>query len=72
MVGTVQTANRMEMIREAHKNFLAKQRRQMRFEREEKREVKEDERYWTDAPKYAKEYYGEVYHHTTRFDNDWD
>lgn len=27
---------------------------------------------YTDAPKYAAEYYGEVYHETTRFDNDWD
>lgn len=26
---------------------------------------------WTDAPKYAEEYYGEVYRETTRFDNDW-
>lgn len=27
---------------------------------------------WTDAPKYAKEYYGETMYHTTKFDNDWD
>ncbi len=27
---------------------------------------------YTDAPKYAKEYYGEVLYETTRFDNDWD
>ncbi len=27
---------------------------------------------WTDASKYAKEYYGEVMYETTRFDNDWD
>lgn len=27
---------------------------------------------WTDASKYAKEYYGETLYHTTRFDNDWD
>lgn len=32
-----------------------------------------DENYnhWTDAPKYAKEYYGDVYHETTKFDNEW-
>ena len=32
-----------------------------------------DENYntWTDAPKYAKEYYGEVAFQTTRYDNDW-
>jgi len=27
---------------------------------------------YTDAPKYAKEYYGETLYHTTKFDNDWD
>lgn len=26
---------------------------------------------YTDAPKYAQEYYGEVYYETTRYDNDW-
>ena len=27
---------------------------------------------WTDASSYAKEYYGETLHYTTKFDNDWD
>jgi len=27
---------------------------------------------WTDAPKYAKQYYGETFYETTRYDNDWD
>lgn len=27
---------------------------------------------WTDASKYAAEYYGETLHYTTKFDNDWD
>jgi len=27
---------------------------------------------WTDASKYAKEYYGDVMYQTTRYDNDWD
>lgn len=27
--------------------------------------------YYTDASKYAKEYYGETLYETTRFDNDW-
>lgn len=26
---------------------------------------------WTDASAYAKEYYGETLHYTTKFDNDW-
>ena len=48
------------------------------FENTEKREVKaikEDKshniNHWTDAPKYAKQYYGEVYYETTKHDNDW-
>jgi len=27
---------------------------------------------WTDASRYAKEYYGETMYETTRYDNDWD
>lgn len=27
---------------------------------------------WTDASRYAKEYYGDVMYQTTRYDNDWD
>ena len=27
---------------------------------------------YTDASKYAKEYYGETLYETTRYDNDWD
>lgn len=27
---------------------------------------------YTDASKYANEYYGEVYRETTRYDKDWD
>jgi acyl-CoA reductase-like NAD-dependent aldehyde dehydrogenase len=65
-------SERLEMIRRAAKNFQAKQARLAKFEREESREVVEDERYWTDASKYANEYYGEVYRATVRFDNDWD
>lgn len=26
---------------------------------------------WTDAPKYADQYYGDVYRNTTKYDNDW-
>ncbi len=28
--------------------------------------------YYSDASKYTKQYYGDVYHATTRHDNDWD
>ena len=33
--------------------------------------LKEEEMHWTDASKYAKQYYGETYHETTRHDSDW-
>lgn len=32
----------------------------------------ENHNQWTDASKYAKEYYGETMFETTRYDNDWD
>jgi len=27
---------------------------------------------WSDASKYAKQYYGDTFYETTRYDNDWD
>ena len=32
----------------------------------------ENHNQWTDSSSYAKQYYGEVYAETTKFDNDWD
>ena len=72
------TAERMAMIREAARKFQAKQTKLGYFKREESVKVQSnnrgtgDERHWTDAPRYADQYYGEVYRETTRFDNDWD
>jgi phage antirepressor YoqD-like protein len=72
MVGKKQTpAERMKLIREAAKKFKQKQQRLAKFQREESVVLTEDERYWTDASKYAEEYYGDVYKATTKFDNDW-
>ena len=50
--------------------FEAKKRIQDKFDRQIE---KMDENYnqWTDAPKYAEKYYGDVYRDTTRFDNEW-
>ena len=31
----------------------------------------ENHNHWSDASKYAEEYYGETMRETTRFDNDW-
>ena len=65
-------AERLEMIRAAAKRFQKLKAQEARFVREEKVEVKEDERYWTDASAYAEQYYGDAYRATTRFDNEWD
>ena len=51
--------------------FMRKQQRQAKAKREDKSMLRKEEFYYTDASKYAQEYYGEVYHETTRFDNDW-
>lgn len=58
-------------LKKQHADFMKKQKKAVRFTREEREQVTEDERYWTDASKYANEYYGDVYKQTTRFDNDW-
>ena len=64
-------AERLKMIKNAAKKFQKKQTRAARFTREEKVKVSKDERYWTDASKYAEQYYGETFRETTRYDNDW-
>ena len=72
MVGKKQIpAERMNLIREAGKKFKQKQKLLAKFQREESVAPTEDERYWTDAEKYAEEYYGEIHKATTKFDNDW-
>lgn len=50
-----------------------------KYEDAEKRTAKfveedksKNDNYWTDAPKYANEHYGEVYRATTRYDNEWE
>ena len=53
-------------------SFMKKQARQAVQRRKENDRLRNEDFYYTDASKYAKKYYGEVYHETTRFDNDWD
>lgn len=43
----------------------------MKAKSEDKSMLTEDEMHWTDASKYAKQYYGETFHETTRHDTDW-
>ena len=52
--------------------FMKKQARQAKVKREDKSMLREKEMHWTDASKYAEQYYGETLHYTTKFDNDWD
>ena len=53
-------------------NFMKKQARQAKVKREDKSMLRKDEMHWTDASKYAKQYYGETFYETTRHDSDWD
>ena len=76
---TQSTADRMALIRQAAQKFQKTQTKQARFVRQEVTPSKAimdnsdsmlDERYYTDATKYADEYYGEVYRETTKYDYD--
>ena len=82
---TQSTADRMALIRQAAQKFQKTQTKQARFVRQEKlpaafqsqskaimdnSDSAKDERYYTDASKYADEYYGEVYRETTKYDYD--
>ena len=51
--------------------FMKKQARQAKVKREDKSMLRKEEMHWTDASKYADQYYGETYRATTGLDNDW-
>lgn len=63
-------------LKKQHEDFMRKQKKQAGIKRNQnKKEDKDLDLYnifYSDAPKYAKEYYGEVYHQTTKWDNEWD
>ncbi len=66
---------RLQMIKDAHARFKARQAREARLMAEmdkEGEERTENWNHWTDASSYANEYYGETFRNTTRYDNDWD
>lgn len=69
MAGVQSKAERIAMIREAAKKF---QHPVVTSRQTAPKRDQEDERHYTDAPRYAAEYYGEVFYETTRFDKDWD
>ena len=51
--------------------FMKKQARQAKVMREDKSMLRKEEMHWSDASKYAEQYYGETYRATTGLDNDW-
>jgi predicted S18 family serine protease len=51
--------------------FMKSQQRQANAKRMENSPLRNEDFHYTDASKYAKKYYGETFHETTRFDNDW-
>ena len=59
-------------LKKEHNKFMKKQLRQAKARRTEKSPLRNEDFHYTDASKYAKQYYGDVYRETTRFDNDWD
>ena len=59
-------------LKKEHDKFMKKQLRQAKARRTENSALRNEDFHYTDASEYAKQYYGEVYHETTRFDNDWD
>ena len=63
-------------LKKQHADFMRKQKKLGGVKRKQNKKIDEEldlyNRHYTDASKYAAEYYGEVYHATTRFDNDWD
>ena len=59
-------------LKKEHEKFMAKQNKQRVARRTENSPLRNEDFYYTDAPKYAEKYYGETFRETTRFDNDWD
>jgi len=59
-------------LKKEHAKFMAKQKRQATARRTENSPLRNEDFYYTDASKYADQYYGDVYRATTGMDNDWD
>lgn len=59
-------------LKKQHDEFMSKQNKQRKARRAELTPLRNEDFYYTDAPKYAEKYYGETFRETTRFDNDWD
>lgn len=59
-------------LRKEHAKFMKKQSRQAKVRQRDTSMLREEEFHWSDASRYADEYYGDTFRATTRFDNDWD
>jgi len=66
----------VDELKKQHDTLMLKQKKQAGIRRQQNKKKDEGLQlynpFYTDAPKYAKEYYGEVMHYTTKWDNEWD
>ena len=62
----------MATTKKEHAKFMKKQQKQRVARRTENSPLRNEDFYYTDASKYAEQYYGETYRATTGLDNEWD
>lgn len=62
----------LDKLKKRSDEFMLKQKRQSNATRLDKVLLLNKDMYYTDAEKYADQYYGDVYRATTKYDNDWD
>tara|TARA_R110000796_G_scaffold12331_3_gene40874 strand:+ start:22 stop:294 length:273 start_codon:yes stop_codon:yes gene_type:complete len=69
------TARFVNVLKKRTMDFMLNQKLLNEVERQENAEeyhsLDLDYIHYSDAPQYAEKYYGDVYHATTRYDNDW-
>jgi hypothetical protein len=63
--------NKMKRIKAQSKTVLKKAPKAKRGFMDVPEDTSKNPNYYTDASKYAKQYYGETFYQTTRYDNDW-
>lgn len=63
--------NKMKRIKAQSKTVLKKAPKVKRGFMDVPEDTSKNPNYYTDASKYAKQYYGETFYQTTRYDNDW-
>lgn len=63
--------NKMKRIKAQSKTVLQKAPKAKRGFMDVPEDTSKNPNYYTDASKYAKQYYGETFYQTTRYDNDW-